>query len=272
MRFNTFPTNPDSSDNPACWPVDCAIATGPCAPDAPSWSRATGCAGIPDCRTDQQCVRGVQERGEELQMRRKAEVLQYKNNSANITKKQKWSQIVRGGSQNKKRGWAIQTDTYTNPNTQYLQKVPGGFILRCPDSNSNGNITRYPPSASDVPGKGPNLYLDRRFPAWGVGPRNRSFSMGNVMHTRSHPSLHPSGTFSNCTDPNKRGCKECWCAVQPGIPTICRYGTAISSFTQLYCYEKDENCIPYTCSAPNYCGSEIIIADSTGNPKTTPCY
>lgn len=188
MYFNAFPTNPDSSGNPACWPVDCAITTGPCASDAPPWSRAIGFAGIPNCGTDQNCWAAFQERGRELQMRRKAEVLQYKNNSANLTKKQRWSQMVRGFSQNKKKVWATQNNTYTNPNIQNLQQVPGAFILHCPDSNQN--VTRYPPSASDVPGKGPNLYLDKRIPVWGVSPRNRSLSMGNVMH----PSGHSSGT------------------------------------------------------------------------------
>jgi hypothetical protein len=188
MYFNAFPTSPDSSGNPACWPVDCAEVTGPCASDAPPWSRATGC---PNCGTDLNCWAALQGRGSELQMRRKAEVLQYKKNSANLTKKQRWSQMVRGFSHNKKKGWAAQNDMYTNPNIQNLLLVPGAFIMRCPDSNPN--VTLYPPSASDVPGKGPALYLDKRFPAWGVGPRTRSFSMGNVMHSRSRPDGHPTG-------------------------------------------------------------------------------
>ena len=268
MFFNSFPTNPDSSGNPACWPIDCSFATGPCASDAPPWSRAAGCAGIPNCGTDQNCWAAFQERGRELQMRRKAEVLQYKNNSANLTKKQKWSQMVRGFSQNKKKVWATQTDTYTNPNIQNLQQVPGAFILRCPDSNPNGNVTRYPPSASDVPGKGPDLYLDKRFPAWGVGPRNRKFSMGDVIHKRGSVSGPAGG--ANCP-PSARGCKECWCVVEPGISTKCTYGTATAPFPQLYCYEKDGNCVPLSCTAPDYCGSDILILDQTGNPKTTPC-
>lgn len=267
MYFNAFPTKPASMQDCQCWPIDCSFATGPCASDAPPWSRAIGCSGFPNCGTNQQCSTAIQERGRELQMRRKAEVLQYKNNSANLTKKQRWSQMVRGFSQNKKQVWATQNDTYTNPNIQNLQRVPGAFILHCP--NSNQNVTRYPPSASNVPGKGPDLYLDKRFPAWGVGPRNISFSMGNVMHTRSHPSLHPSGPSSNCANPIKRGCKECYCVAIPGIATKCRYGTATTPVPQLYCYERDENCVPYTCAAPGFCGSNIVIVDREGNPVTS---
>lgn len=193
MIFNAFPTKPNSNGNPACWPIDCSVKTGPCASEAPPWSRAIGCVGISECSNNEECKAALQKRKEELQMRRKAEVLQYKNNSANLTKKQRWSQIVRGISQNKNKVWSIQTDIYTNPNIKNLYQVPSTFILLCPDSNPNENVTRYPPSASDVPGKGPNLYLDKRFPAWGVGPQNRKFSMGNVMHARTHPGGYPTG-------------------------------------------------------------------------------
>ena len=99
--------------NPACWPINCA--TGQCAP--PSWSRTSACSHV------------SVERSQEFAARRKAEVLQYKN--AQLTKKQIWSQLVRGNSHNKKKVWATQNDVYTNSNTQNLEVVPGAFILKC---------------------------------------------------------------------------------------------------------------------------------------------
>ena len=184
MYFNAFPMRTSGTSNPACWPIDCTVSQiGPCASEAPPWGRSIGCVGIPSCNKNQECWERFQQRRDQLQMRRKAEVLQHKKNSANLTKKQRWSQISRGFSQ-KKQAWASQSDIYTNPNIQNLQEVPGAFILRCPATNPNEQVIHYPPGASDVPGKGPSLYLDKRIPAWGVGPHKRSFSMGNVMRSR----------------------------------------------------------------------------------------
>lgn len=54
---------------------------------------------------------------------KKGNVLQYKNNSSNLTKKQKYSQIAKGLWQNRTKTWATQSDIYTNPNTTSLKRV-----------------------------------------------------------------------------------------------------------------------------------------------------
>ena len=83
-----------------------------------------------------------------LDERRKAEILKYKANSSNITKKQ---QYANAGSNRwltgRKRSWATQTDTYTNPNTSTLQRV--GDVLVCNNNNVSCSLT----SDADVPGK-----------------------------------------------------------------------------------------------------------------------
>ena len=56
----------------------------------------------------------------------KGNVLQYKKNSAQLTKQQRYSQIAKGLWTNRTKTWATQTDTYTNPNTTLLQRV--GYI------------------------------------------------------------------------------------------------------------------------------------------------
>jgi hypothetical protein len=67
----------------------------------------------------------------DLDMRRKAEILKYKDNSANLTKKQKWSQMVRGNGPLAKKVWANQNILGSNPNIYNLPLVADN-ILVCP--------------------------------------------------------------------------------------------------------------------------------------------
>ena len=124
--------------NPACWPQ----IGGPQPPRL--WSREEG-----------DCIEPITPQfQEELNMRRKAEILKYKANSAQLTKKQQWSQNVRGAGPNGKRVWANQNVYGSNPNTQNLPRI--GNTLQLPCINNNG-ITCSPSNASDVPG--PNIKL-----------------------------------------------------------------------------------------------------------------
>jgi hypothetical protein len=66
----------------------------------------------------------------QLNMLRKGNILQYKANSTNITKAQRYSQICKGAWTNRTTTWATQTDQFTNPNTRSLKRV-----------NVNRNIT-----------------------------------------------------------------------------------------------------------------------------------
>jgi hypothetical protein len=53
----------------------------------------------------------------------KGNILQYKNNSAQLTKKQKYAQIAKGCGPSRKKVYATQSQTYTNPNTNGLLRV-----------------------------------------------------------------------------------------------------------------------------------------------------
>jgi len=59
----------------------------------------------------------------EKQMLFKGNILQYKKNSSNLTKKQKYTQIAKGMWTNRNKTWATQSATYTNPNTSSLLRV-----------------------------------------------------------------------------------------------------------------------------------------------------
>jgi hypothetical protein len=83
-----------------------------------------------------------------IQLLRKGNILQYKNNSSNLTKNQKYSQIAKGKWNQRKTTYASQTDSYTNPNTTCMQRINYRNIttdgtetndpITCPPSNPNG--------------------------------------------------------------------------------------------------------------------------------------
>jgi hypothetical protein len=62
----------------------------------------------------------------EMQMFYKGNILQYKQNSATLTKSQRYSQIAKMGGPNRTKVFATQSATYTNPNTSGLLRV--GYI------------------------------------------------------------------------------------------------------------------------------------------------
>ena len=53
----------------------------------------------------------------------KGNILQYKNNSSNLTKNQKYSKISKGLWCNRTKVFATQSQTYTNPNTTSLKRI-----------------------------------------------------------------------------------------------------------------------------------------------------
>ena len=59
----------------------------------------------------------------EEQIFQKANILQYKKNSSNLTKKQKYSQISKGFGNARKKCYATQSVTYTKPNTSSYLRV-----------------------------------------------------------------------------------------------------------------------------------------------------
>lgn len=96
-----------------------------------------------------------------LNERRKAEILKYKANSSNITKKQQYANVASNRwLTGRKRSWATQTDTYTNPNTSALQRV--GNVLECNNNNVSCTLT----SGADVPGKIQTLCYDPTVPLY----------------------------------------------------------------------------------------------------------
>jgi hypothetical protein len=74
-------------------------------------------------------------------MKHKANILQYKNNSGCLTKQQRYSKIAQGTWTEQKTNWATQTQKYTNSNQGIPVFCPNRVIC-LPSSNSGvpGNI------------------------------------------------------------------------------------------------------------------------------------
>ena len=72
----------------------------------------------------------------------KGNVLQYKKNSSNLTKRQIYSQIVQGKWTNRTTTWATQSESYSNPNTQHLKRVGGEWITGSQQSYCKVNLPK----------------------------------------------------------------------------------------------------------------------------------
>jgi hypothetical protein len=108
-------------------------------------------------RVTPSCVTSVDRKT--LDMRRKAEILKYNDNSSKMTKKQQYAALAKHGGPGKKKVWATQSETYTNPNTQNLPRGDGNTLI-C----SQNKRKCAPTTASDVPGKVKKLCMEENVP------------------------------------------------------------------------------------------------------------
>lgn len=143
----------------------------------------------------------------ELNMRRKAEVLKYTNNTNKLSQKQRYSMAARN-LLTKRKSWANQKlGQESNPNTSNLK--PTGYFsnsfdnttqlswsgLRCCKAETPVSIPKvnnfdckneelepkflkFPTSASDVPGKPKLLYLNPKVPLTMYPPVRRTYRAG----------------------------------------------------------------------------------------------
>ena len=113
---------------------------------------------------------------DEIGERRKCEILKYKSNTTQSTKKQRFAAASRG-SLLRKKGFAIQTDTLTNSNSANLPESNG--VLICPSSEKKCTLT----SESDVPGPPRLLCLRDEVPLYGNN-RAYEYKAGQVLRSR----------------------------------------------------------------------------------------
>ena len=115
---------------------------------------------------------------DDLNMRRKAEVLQYKKNSSNLTKSQKYSLAARN-LLTKKKSWASQKrENMENPMNDpilYHNLKLDQYTL---SSNNTGPIRKYYTYQGDVPGKSIELKYDKSVPLTMYTPVRRTYKGG----------------------------------------------------------------------------------------------
>ena len=118
---------------------------------------------------------------QELNMRRKAEILKYDRNETNrLTKKEKWAMIAKG-KYNKKKGWNTNINTLTSTD---------GLSFTCNGSTTKCGLT----SSADVPGKIQTLCLDEDVPLYMYNVQ-RSFLTGSFKEYSLYPTIN-SDSFS----------------------------------------------------------------------------
>lgn len=193
----------------------------------------------------------------ELQMR-KGNVLQYKVNSASFTKVERYARAVKGLGPNRKKVYATQSETYTNPNTSNMARsgytvyptlnnnvvnnssnpcatiLDGGTLicgtLANPCSNEilksapKSSIICNPSSASNVPGI-QILCWDYAVQPWYPKPRY-------VMNTT--------------TDKWPQGYKAFVSAARPIAPVLYLISQVTNSVTIAWAINKRSNCMPIT--------------------------
>lgn len=92
---------------------------------------------------------------EETRMLEKGNVLQYKKNSSDITKKQRYSQIAKGKWVNRHPTLATQGYTYTDPNSRKLKRVNYRTIYLDDGTEANEPVTCPKPPIIPIPSKLP---------------------------------------------------------------------------------------------------------------------
>ena len=143
----------------------------------PPWSRATL-----NCVDYQNPIIGIND----LEMRRKAQILKYNKNQNNPTKKQLWAMLNKG-QLTRKKVWATQGINYTNPNTSNLNFENNNSntnILQCSAATAEPLIVKNSSTASDVPGNPIELYLDPNVPLTGYIVQ-QTYSAGGTKFPQS---------------------------------------------------------------------------------------
>ena len=130
-------------------------------------------------------------------MMEKGNILQYKNNSSCLTKKQIYSLIAQGKWKNRNTTWAIQSERgYTNPNTKMLKQNDTTNIIEnsCTSytNEKRKNQFYHPTSDSDVPGPIELLYWNENTPTWYPRQRLVMNNSNNKWPNTSGPSAEPT--------------------------------------------------------------------------------
>lgn len=149
----------------------------------------------------------------QLDMRRKAEVLQHnKNSNGKITSKQKWVNVVNGKEQRRK------FSSYV------LKQIADGTGDPCPNDLYIPTLT----TASDVPGPAMYLYYDPTIPLYNYNSQQNSYGVINNQNTTNWLLAYD-------TDINNNNAKIVTMNIQQGIDEP-QYTYSVSTSVSMYIY------------------------------------
>jgi len=190
-------------------------------------------------------------------MYRKGNILQYKANSSNLTKNQKYSQIARGMWTNRTKTWATQSDKYTNPNTNYLKRnnnstvvvtnniidntVPTNQVnIDCQPINSNISTYFLPQQpTSGNPGNNPIIPSQPQVQTSGnnfILPPSVPVPEKTIVYADDGGTLLCNSVAIPCTDISYVANNEpvqCFpntCSDVPGIPTLLCWDNSLQTY------------------------------------------
>jgi len=175
----------------------------------------------------------------------KGNVLQYKKNSSNLTKNQRYSKIATGKWTNRTKNWATQSQTYTNPNTNFLKRTGttnitlSGYTTTAPVSC---NITTYNPNNIIIKDGGIMLCNSIENPCNGYSitfpppqkcfPTSTSDVPGPIIdlcYNTSLPTYYPRQRYVMASVCNK------W---PQNAKCLCRSGNKLTSYSCRLCNPK----------------------------------
>lgn len=144
----------------------------------------------------------------------KGNILQYKNNSARLTKKQRYTQLAKGLGPNRTKVFATQTDTYTNPNTTGLlrinsQKYPFPNQLVGKPNNISGPFQYNVPNPNGCPGT--------------------ELEAGGNLICGTYVN-QCTGKIIKASDPQVLQCYPTYCSDVPGIPELLCWSSKLNTW------------------------------------------
>ena len=181
----------------------------------------------------------------------KGNVLQYKKNSSNLTKKQRYAQIAKGAWTNRTKTWASQSQTTTIPNTNSLKRVNYSSFnvtngqtnpteaISCPKAPSN-------PVYSTIPDKHTGTIVDQPVIPTPIVDQP---AMSPIIPVITPPVVEPS------------------IIIEDGGSLICNISQN-SCTGEIYKITQNVDCYPTTDS--DVPGPPILLCWNDGYPTTYP--
>lgn len=166
-------------------------------------------------------------------MLKKGNILQYKKNSSNLTKKQRYSKIANGKWTNRTTTWATQNQKYTNPNNNFLKRV---------NIQTNITLTGYPTNLQETCVDNTSI----------LTPDTTIIPDGGVLVCNT---MENSCTGESITYPSKSLCHPTTSSDVPGPLTYLCYNTGFPTYYPKQRYTMNNSTNKWPVNAKNLCRS-----------------